>query len=1234
MNTPTIHRTAAEEQVPLDWKVGDLILGTYEVKEIFTGGGMAYVYRVHHRGWGMDLAVKCPRPELAGLEEIVENIVSEAETWVNLGLYPHIVCCYYIRVLGGIAHIFMEYADGGSLSDAIEQGRLYTGTPADVLERILDVGIQITWGLGYAHQKGLIHQDVKPANVLLTRDGIAKVTDFGMAQARARLQRYGSATDTGSQAFGHEGQSQDGYEAGGSAGIPQAPGTADGVGSSFEAGQEGTSILVNTTGMTPAYCSPEQAAAQPLSRRTDIFSWGAAMLEMFIGRRTWKSGPFALDHLEEYLCSGPVVSAIPLMPSSMVALLRRCLAFDPEERPRDIMSLALELQEIYQQETGERYPRPEPQIDTMLADSLTNRAISLLDLGRESDAVQHFNDAIKVDSTHSAALYNRGLYRWRSGQATDLEVLSVMQENRKVHPEKWEPLYFLSLLHLERGDVAEAGQLTQAASSRFGELPLLKQIAAVVNRTQQTGSSCLRTLTGVDDVIHTMAISPRGDIILTGGHEPSIKLWSAASGEALCSLTGHTHLVRSVKISPDGRHGLSGGWDTNICLWDLPSGTCLRILQGHTDYVQEVVFLPGGRQAISASTDRTLRIWDLVDGDCLGELVGHTDTVWSAAVSADGKRAVSASYDNTLRVWDLQAKTNTATIPWIKSCTSNLSLSADGKFVLLGAGDNRLWLIDLEKGEPVRSFSGHSGSINSVQITPNGSWAISGGLDSTLRLWDLSTGRCLRTFQGHTGSVNALSVCTNRALAVSGGSDRTIRLWRLGSGTRSPYITVLPRSAREIIDLSAEVEGVLAEASQKFEAGDFSGAADVIATARSKPELQQNPRLVKTWDQIGMKGVRKGLRSLWLSQSLAADRARVNAAALAASAPFVLSGGDDPAIVLWNLETGVRLRSFSGHTAGVNSLVFAPGDAAFLSGSKDGSLRLWKVETGECLRTLQGHTSQVNSVSFSPDGRLALSGSNDHSLRLWDLSTGRTVRQLNGHTHFVRSAAFTPDGRYAVSAGWDKTVRVWDLAHGDCRYVLTGHVEVIDAMALSPDGRSAVTGGLDNTLIFWNLEEGAPVETIESIPGRVQTLTYSADGRFLFSGSDEGVIQLWNTGAKRCIRTIKAHTDQVNCLRVSLNGTLLASASSDRLLKLWRLDWDYNFHNPVSVDQSLQGYLEAFLFQHAPAQTSSPGRTGRPNWTEADFQQLLVELGYRGYGGLAVKQVVDALRAQIKRLGM
>src|SRR6266511_2435749 len=106
--------------------------------------------------------------------------VAEAQRWVDLPLHPHITTCHYVRVLRGTPRIFAEFVDGGNLHARIASGALTD------LRAMLDIAIQTAWGLAAAHGAGLVHQDVKPGNVLLSADGTAKITDFGIARAQSR----------------------------------------------------------------------------------------------------------------------------------------------------------------------------------------------------------------------------------------------------------------------------------------------------------------------------------------------------------------------------------------------------------------------------------------------------------------------------------------------------------------------------------------------------------------------------------------------------------------------------------------------------------------------------------------------------------------------------------------------------------------------------------------------------------------------------------------------------------------------------------------------------------------------------------------------------------------------------------------------------------------------------------------------------------------------------------------
>jgi serine/threonine protein kinase len=413
--------------VPLVWNVGQVILGLYEVRRVHETGGMGLVYRVRHRGWQTDLAVKTPRPEFFRTEADISAFERECETWVTLGLHPHIVSCYYVRRLGGVPRVFAEYVDGGSLQEWIASRRLYGGDQRTALLRVLDLAIQFAWGLHFAHERGLIHQDVKPGNVLVTTAGTAKVTDFGLAHARSRVDVGGANADSDA------------------------------------------SLVATFGGMTPAYCSPEQAAMlaarrsgtprdalPPLTKRTDVWSWAVSLLEMFTGGVTWMGGQAAASALQDFLENGESDSAIPRMPASVSRLLGRCFETDPAARPTTMLDVADPLAAAYEEAAGHPYPRRRPEAATLLADGLNNRAVSLLDIGCGADAERLFDQALAADGGHLEATFNRALLRWRGGKATDQAAVAEVTEVAKGAVDARGAADLLGLLHIERHDADAA----------------------------------------------------------------------------------------------------------------------------------------------------------------------------------------------------------------------------------------------------------------------------------------------------------------------------------------------------------------------------------------------------------------------------------------------------------------------------------------------------------------------------------------------------------------------------------------------------------------------------------------------------------------------------------------------------------------------------------------------------------------------------------------------------------
>ncbi|MEI6125187.1 MAG: protein kinase, partial [Pseudomonadota bacterium] len=959
----------AEEHVPVEWRRGDVIIGLYEVTDVFTGGATAMVYKVFHRAWNMNLAVKSPKPAILTGTRGVNNFESEAQTWVNLGLHPHIVSCYYVRRLGGIPRLFVEFVDGGDLASWIRKKNLYDGGHETARMRILDIAIQCAWGLQYSHEQGLIHQDVKPANVLMTRDGMAKVTDFGLARAR-------------SSAYEEQGQS---------------------------------TVLVTCGGMTPAYCSPEQAeilkqaqAKVPADKRgkltqlTDIWSWAAMVLEMFTGNITWVHGEHADAGLEEYRAAGTADACIPGMPDELAALLRKCLAHTLSERVQSMEEAAAALQGIYRKVTGHEYSRPAPRIAEALADNLNNRAVSLLDLWQQDEAEQCWSHALKAQPHHPESTYNRGLLLWRSGRLNDEELIRMVDEVRQSGRADWKNDFLLGQVHFERGDCEEAIHVLGAMPADDFCRQEVRDALSAAMETISLSRKLLHTFKGHRNAVTSVCLSADGCYALSGSgtqfafskeKDFTLRMWDIRAEACLRTFEGHTGRVTSVCFSRDGALALSGSADMTLRLWNAAEGRCLRIFTGHAGSVNAVCLTPDARYALSAGRDTTLKLWDAASGMCLRTLEGHDAQVTSVCDTHDGRQFISGSADTTVKVWDAASGMCLRTFAGHRAGVTSVSVCSDGRLVLSGSDDTTLKLWQADTGLCLRTFRGHEEKISSVCLSPDGRYAVSGGGDflgkeRAVKLWEVSSGRCLYTFKGHSGNVHSVCFSQDGRYALSGSQDMTLMLWQAALDAKpysAPLMLSTLQDSSETVLAQIEYARHVHEARKALEQHAAVEAARQVRLARAQKGYSRSREALGVWADLYVRLPKKGLSGWWNEGMLTGHTDAVSTACISADGTLCVSGSEDATLKLWETNTGACLHTCEGHRGAVYSACMTADMQHILSGSGDADILLWSAAGGRCLQAFKGHARSVFSVCLSPDDHYVYSGSEDATIRLWDI---------------------------------------------------------------------------------------------------------------------------------------------------------------------------------------------------------------------------------------------------------
>jgi len=1198
--------------IAASWQPGQTLLDAYEVIGKLGEGGMGLVYLVHHKSWNMNLAVKQPKATLFATQKGKEDFIREAETWVNLGLHPHITSCYYVRVIDDIPHIFVEFMEGKSLEHWIQRKDydLYAGGPEESLERVLDTAIQFAWGLAYAHEQGLVHQDVKPLNVLMTPDGVVKVTDFGLAKARAKA-----------------GESAEGKD---------------------------TQALVSGSLHTVAYRSPEQAKGEMMSHKTDIWSWAVSVLEMFEGGVYWYDGQSAGTTLETYL-KRRSEDDLPSMPEGLIGLLRQCFLVNPKDRPSDMLVIAQKLVEIYEKVTGVPYTHQIPDPAGLRADSLNNKALSFLDLEQHDEADKLFKEALNIDPFHSDAIFNQTLHHWRQAEIDDQEAIKRIKIHLDSLPDSQSKQYLLGLIHIERGDLNAAFNSMEGIETHPELQSLVDQLRPMLEQVSEN------QILPSDSRVVDVAFHPEGKIAASVSETSTLKIWDLISDECLQSFSDNDFgMVSSIAFHPDGKKIITGhhsssfyGKEPSLHLWDLETETCINDFGGFDLEVTAIAVHPDGRRLLTTSSgaafsqENVVNVWDLATGECLHSYYGHDRGITSLVISPSGSHAVTCGYDRSMGVLDLESGKFHRIDMDLHSINSPTAITPDGQFVLIagseGESDNdTIRLMDLRTEEWVREYKGHEAWVNAIDIHPDGNHFISGGAGRTLKLWNLSTGVCIRSInEGYDIHSGAFSPNGKQVLY---GAYRSvfINLESSLTPTNIPYLLSTPITAEAATTAEQQID----EATQALQSGEFSKARGLIESARAVQGYERAPDGVDIWHRLYLHLDKGQFRDAWLERTFEGHEYWVKAAAFSPDGKYAISGGHERlaekhTLRLWDVNTGECLNAFSGHDKRVNDIVVSPDGKSFLSASDDPTPRLWKIdENKSSRRVFKGHQGIIRSVCYSPDGRFILSGSADRTAKLWDIATQTCLRTFSDHEYRVDRAFFSPDGSSIFTLN-GKELKRWEPASGQC----LGMMEIEKdnrCLALHPEGNTLLTGDDDGMLHLYYLSTGERIWSIEAHRYWTNSVCFSMDGHFFASASNDGTLKLWEFSSKQCLHTFTLHDDNVTDVTFSPDGGSLLSASDDHTLKLWLMEWELEEYHQVDWDEGARPYLEKFLTLHTPYADKIPEdrepkeeeiqqfltRKGKPAWNEKDFQALLTELGCRGYGWLqseGVRQKLEEL---------
>ncbi len=1228
----------------------------YELTDVIGEGNMGTVWSARQASLDREVAVKIPKKSASGSTLGREQFIAEVVVTGQLD-HPNIVPIYDLA-RDETGHLFysMKRIEGRAWDECMHKPNRTRQDNLEVLMKVCDA-------IRFAHDRGVIHRDIKPQNIMVGKYGEVSVMDWGIA---LRLES-------------------------------DAPMSA---------------VTKLSPAGTPAYMAPEMATANPgeIGPHTDVYLLGAVLFEIIVGEPPHPPPLDSHDRLVQQNASLLIAARNVITPASesgeLIDIAYKSMATDIAKRYQTVE----EFQDAIRQylSHSESIALAE-RGQTHLANAAEMRNGVYEDYAKARFA---FDEAIQLWPENARARaglaqatlayarkalqdgnYSLGISLLDKGNPEHAELLKKLTAaKRKAERNRFVAaasavaaacflvggivvsLFFANLQRLAKNEAElarknEELQKTEAVKARDDEKKQrgiaeeatlqVKNLYGDLERNFQELEGAKKEIDeankGLQDSNEQLELQiDATNLAKAKAEEASYRseIGLAADEVQRNAFAAARHILEQ-QAANETQKGLRN-WEWGHLMYSANASAIQRFqIKGAAPRVEAVALAPNQQWFAAGADDGGIHFWWRDDPKLSYRPLPspaneHDGPISAMAISRDGTLLLTAGGSKVhfwnVPVGELGRRISQAEAPLrYSSRILSVALSPDAQSVLTSADDAtaQLWSRNAPD-KPRQVFKGHtSGAVWQARFSPDGQQIVTAGDDGTVRIWNAESGAELRKFEGHRGPVYAAEFSPDGNFVVSGGRDRQLLAWDLrssgASGSRRDIILARLQNATE----SAQNGGLmrLGQHAAAIRSLAFSPQGDALFSASED-------------NSLGVWSVNQGLTSGRLNKSLRGHGGWVRSCA--AAGKQVLSGSYDGQVFLWDwtkYEFPLVLRPESERSASdlrLTSAAASPDAKWIATAAENGAITMWNMHdplnpTSQHLT--EGHDWLATTGVYFDDGNRLLTAGGDNSAIVWDAQRGNQLLRIGGWnkpggTGWRGVAAASHDGRWIATGSDDSEIlaQIWDAESGE-RVAFLANPSVnqssdsrsewpeATAIAFAPDDKTLFVGDQWGTGYLFRTTNGSlqrSIRTFRAHGGKISAAAFLGDGRLVSAGADGDVV-IWIANAQEAEvnfrrERVLTHRGRVIAIDISSERKQIVTATDLQDGKAVLRLWDAVTGKQIGTPQEIQrarvlsvalhpSQPRALVTEFEPATSTYRVGEWAPNNSAAVYRSIFERLG-------------------------